>query len=119
MNVSAEALHLTPKVSLGTTEEEDKSTKMNAVAALNRAGYLDISQYPGIDEMLGLPARDMRNMDPALQPAPSASTSQPGAVPGAPGAGPLGPPPPAPAGARPTAPAGARAARVRANGRAA
>lgn len=120
MNIGDDALHLTPFVSLGTTEEEDKSPKMNAVAALQRSGYLDMSQYPGIDEILGLPARDMRNVDPATMPAPSGSTSQPGAVPPpAPGAGAVGPQPARPAGARPAAPAGARAARVRTNGQAA
>jgi hypothetical protein len=53
------AIPLTPIPSLGTTERRDVPALMNAVAALQRAGYPHPSQYQAIDELLGLPARDL------------------------------------------------------------
>ncbi len=50
--------HLIPLASLGETEEQDFADKALAVAALQKAGYLHPTQYPGIDEELGLPERD-------------------------------------------------------------
>lgn len=49
---------LTPKVSLGNVEQVDFGTTANAIAALVKARYLDPSQYPAVDELLNLPARD-------------------------------------------------------------
>lgn len=56
-NDGARLLPLTPYASLGETEQQDLAGLMNAVAALNRASYLDPSQYAGIDEQLNLPPR--------------------------------------------------------------
>lgn len=53
------AARLTPKASLGTTEEQDLVPMMNAVAALYSAGYIDPSQQPGLDDTMGLPVRDL------------------------------------------------------------
>lgn len=52
------ALALTPNVSLGNVEQQDFGTTANAIAALAKASYLDASQFPKVDEMLGLPVRD-------------------------------------------------------------
>jgi hypothetical protein len=63
------AVKLTPLPSLGVTEQRDLPAMMNAVANLQRAGYLHDSQYQGIDEDLNLPARDL-TAEPAPVPAP-------------------------------------------------
>lgn len=46
-----------PIVSLGGVEAEDRTPAWSAAAALERAGYLDPSQYPELDGSLGLPVR--------------------------------------------------------------
>lgn len=111
-NVGENMEHLIPRPSLGLTEEEDKAPKMNAVAALERAGYLHPSQYPGIDESLGLPARDLSltyavDVPSPGQPPADGDPGDPGAsrpdsqVPDAPAGGRAGlPPAPAPSPAR-------------------
>jgi hypothetical protein len=53
------AQSMTPTVSLGETEHQDFASDAGAVALLNRAGFLHVSQYAGIDQMLGLPERDL------------------------------------------------------------
>jgi hypothetical protein len=53
------AVKLTPMPSLGVTEQRDLPAMMNAIAALQRAGYLHPSQQAGIDDDLNLPSRDM------------------------------------------------------------
>jgi hypothetical protein len=53
------AASLVPTVSLGSTEEVDRAPMINAIANLQRAAYLHPSQLPQIDDMLGLPVRDL------------------------------------------------------------
>jgi hypothetical protein len=57
-NWGAAAIPLTPKVSLGDTEEQDFATKATAVATLYSSGFLDDSQLPALDGDLKLPPRD-------------------------------------------------------------
>lgn len=72
MNWGEKALPLTPKVSLGSTEAEDFPAVGNTVANLTRFGFLHASQYPGLDQWLGLPARDpdWQQTEPAPASAP-------------------------------------------------
>jgi hypothetical protein len=66
-----------PIVALGGVESEDRTPAWNAAANLERAGYLDSSQYPALDAQLGIPqrtpeeveARRDRRAAPAPQPA--------------------------------------------------
>lgn len=51
-------MRLAPKIGLGSVEEQDRTPLMNAVAALDRVGYLDPTQYAEIDRLLNLPQRD-------------------------------------------------------------
>lgn len=57
LNFGERAMRLLPKVSLSDTETQDFPQRATAVAALDKAGYLDESQLPGVDASLGLPAR--------------------------------------------------------------
>lgn len=61
------ALPLVPRAQLGDTEGHDFAPVATAVAALERAGYLHPSQYPGVDEMLSLPARDPESITAAIE----------------------------------------------------
>jgi phage gp29-like protein len=56
-NFGPDALALLPVVHLAKTEQQDFATDANAVAQLERAGYLAPSQKPQIDARLGLPVR--------------------------------------------------------------
>lgn len=59
LNFGAQAAQeLCPKISLGNTEQQDWASRANGIAALATAKYLDPSQFPEIDTMLDLPARD-------------------------------------------------------------
>jgi hypothetical protein len=61
---------LTPKVSLGSVEQHDFAAYATAIAALAKSGYLDASQYAGIDEKLNLPPRaEAADAGPATDPA--------------------------------------------------
>jgi uncharacterized protein DUF935 len=51
------ARQLTPTCSLGAVEQQDFSKVATAISLLARAGYLDPSQFAGIDVMLSLPER--------------------------------------------------------------
>lgn len=48
---------LCPTCALGDTEHQDWAAEATAVAQLARAGYIDPSQFAGIDARLGLPER--------------------------------------------------------------
>lgn len=91
------AANLTPKVSLGTTEERDLAPMMTAVAQLMTSGYIHPSQMPEIDDELGLPVRDL-SQDPEVvtngEQAPPAAPGQPAPNP-APAAKPVPQGPPA------------------------
>jgi hypothetical protein len=56
-NWGDQAIHLTPVVTLGTTEAPDLAKMMTAIALLWQAGYPSKSQVPALDQMLNLPAR--------------------------------------------------------------
>ena len=56
----ADSAHLAPTFSLGETESQDVAGLMNAVSNLMRSGYLDDSQLTGMDQMIGIPIRDMQ-----------------------------------------------------------
>lgn len=57
LNWGEAALPLAPIATLGAVEEEDRTPRMNAVAALERAGWFTPSQRPEVDRLLGLPQR--------------------------------------------------------------
>jgi hypothetical protein len=80
-NYGRDTLELTPIVTLGTTERQDQAQIMTAVAALMRAAYLHPSQLRAVDELLGLPVRDL-TQNPLPQAAPAAAPGEPSAVPG-------------------------------------
>jgi hypothetical protein len=74
-----------PVVSLGGVEAEDRTPAWNAAAALERAGYLDPSQYATLDADLGLPVRtpeevELRRTRKAAPPVPPVAppTQRPG-----------------------------------------
>jgi hypothetical protein len=74
-----------PVVSLGGVEAEDRTPAWTAAAALERAGYLDPSQYPELDGSLGLPVRtpeevELRRTRKAAPPVPPVAdpTQRPG-----------------------------------------
>lgn len=75
-NLGEAALPLVPQLSLGETQEQDFAAAATAISALQTAGYLDISQYPGLDEILNLPERAsgwekrMADAQAAAQPTP-------------------------------------------------
>lgn len=80
-NYGPDARRLAPILSLGETEQTDLTPLMNAVAALERVGYLDPSQLPDLDIQLGLAARTPEEMkrreDKASTPPPVAPAMQP------------------------------------------
>ena len=82
-NWGEQAAALAPLVALGSVEEEDMTPRWTAVAALERAGFIDPSQYGPLDAQLGLPPRSpediARRQERASQPPPVAP------VPGQPG----------------------------------
>lgn len=75
----ARAAMLTPVLSFGETEQVDVTPMMQAVAALERVGYLDPSQLPELDVQLGLTPRSAdelaqrseRRAAPTPPPAPA------------------------------------------------
>lgn len=66
-NYGPKARALTPVARLGAEQSPDLAGLMDAIANLASANYLDVSQYPAIDAMLGLPPRrddpDARTME--------------------------------------------------------
>ena len=60
---------LTPRCALGSADVPDLSALMDGIASLASANYLDVSQYPGVDQMLGLPARAVTD-DPDARTGP-------------------------------------------------
>lgn len=97
-NWGDQALHLVPQTSLGSTEAQDVAPLMNAVAALERAGYLHPSQYADVDDMLNLPERDLSWQPPADAYVVPVETPQAQQLPASQGAGllPAAPSPAAP-----------------------
>lgn len=75
-NFGQKKLALLPRVQLGHVEEHDFSATATGVAALESSGYLGESQKPGIDEMLGLPRRDVEADAVAAQTALQAAAAQ-------------------------------------------
>jgi phage gp29-like protein len=53
------ARRFAPKVDFSEGAAQDFAQDANAIAALQTAGYLHISQYQGIDSKLDLPPRDL------------------------------------------------------------
>lgn len=68
------ARQLTPMVSLGEVEQWDFAKMATAIAALAKAGYLDMSQFPGTDKMLNLPPRAAQ---PTTPPEPQGDGGEP------------------------------------------
>jgi hypothetical protein len=62
------AQRLTPVPTLGTTERHDVVALMNAAANLARAKYFHPSQLAAVDELLGVPVRDL-TQDAGAEPA--------------------------------------------------
>lgn len=90
-NWGEKALSLVPQVTLGTTEEQDRSP---LITAMSTVGYVvHPSQFAAIDEDLGLPVRDLTEDEPLadgtggnVPPAP-ANAGQPGGGQGSPPSG--------------------------------
>lgn len=90
-NWGEKALSLVPQVTLGTTEEQDRSP---LIQAMSTVGYtVHPSQFPTIDEDLGLPVRDLTEDEtvqggPAgnVPPAPGGTGQPGGPAPGKPAA---------------------------------
>ena len=61
------AREFTPRLSLREVARPDFEAEGNTVAALQQSGYLHPSQYPELDERLGLPERDMNAVMEELQ----------------------------------------------------
>jgi hypothetical protein len=91
LNWGVAALPLTPVPTLGAVEEEDRTPRMTAVAALERAGWFAPSQRPEVDRLLGLPVRlpaetaleTERHQAPPVPPSAPSAPSGPGAGDGA------------------------------------
>jgi len=74
-----------PIVSIGGVEAEDRTASWTAIAALERSGYLDPSQYAALDAASGLPvrspdevaARQARRAAPPSAPAIPPSPEEP------------------------------------------
>jgi hypothetical protein len=66
-NFGPEAVALTPTASLGDTAEEDFAGQATAIAALETSGYLDPTQYAGLDARLGLPKRAPESIQQAIE----------------------------------------------------
>jgi hypothetical protein len=100
-----EARTLTPRATLGSTEQRQVPALMAAVAQLFASGYFTDDQLPEIDTRLGFPVRLIQAPvePPVPEPAPApAPTGGPGAPEPAPAPAPGAPAPtpaPAPAGA--------------------
>lgn len=67
-NYGDAALPLVPRASFGEVEQTDLPGLARAVADLARAQFIHPSQYAGLDEMLGLPPRDLDSAVPAAPP---------------------------------------------------
>jgi phage gp29-like protein len=66
-NYGDDGERLCPVVALGETEHQDFANNATAIAQLMRAGYFDVSQYEGIDNMLALPPRDAAHWAAVLE----------------------------------------------------
>lgn len=77
-NFGDTAAQLTPKVSLGEVDQEDRAT---LISAFGSVGYtLHSSQLAGVDRQVNAPARDL-SVDPQPVPAPAPAPAAPGATP--------------------------------------
>lgn len=56
-NWGDQAIHLTPNITMGSSETQDLASLMAAVARLFTSGYVAKSQLPSIDSLLNLPER--------------------------------------------------------------
>lgn len=54
---------LTPEISLGDVEHEDRQVMANAVASLEQSGFIAPSQRRALDSMLGFPVRTEQEAD--------------------------------------------------------
>ncbi|MGH9821719.1 MAG: phage portal protein family protein [Blastocatellia bacterium] len=63
VNFGDEYLHLVPAAAMGKTEKRNFADDATAVAALQTSGYLDPSQHPALDQMMGLPKRTPQDPD--------------------------------------------------------
>jgi len=75
-NFGDDARTLVPLVSLGETEQKDYAGDATATAALFTSGFISDDQLPGIDTMLGLPARDMEALAVQRQQEQEQATQQ-------------------------------------------
>jgi hypothetical protein len=75
-NYGDAAAALTPLLSLGTVEEQDRSAMWTALAALMGSGFIDASQLPGLDIMAGLPQRVLAEAPPTDTPPEGADNGQ-------------------------------------------
>ena len=65
----------TPRFTLPRVAHQDVTALRTGIAALQNAGYLHRSQYPGIDSELALPARDMAQQEAETAQAQAAAAA--------------------------------------------
>lgn len=88
LNYGEDAVRLTPTCNLGDTAQQNFNQKAMAMARLEASGFIDPSQYRGIDEELGLPVRTQDEVDArtemkkAAAQAIQTANAQPAAAPG-------------------------------------
>lgn len=85
-NYGDAALGLVPNVILDDIKKGDLEKLAAAIGLLERYGYLEPSQMPATDEMMGLPVRTPEELQRRIKrqnapPAPVASAGQPGTTP--------------------------------------
>lgn len=66
-NFGPDLVYLTPDVNLTQTEQHDFAVNAQAVASLQKSGYLHPSQLPQVDSMIGLPPRGPEAIQPTDQ----------------------------------------------------
>jgi hypothetical protein len=81
LNFGPAAAQLVPTITLGQVAQEDRSGLMTAVAALNRTGYFDPSQYAAVDALLSLPARTPEEVQQRTEKAAAPPPAMPGQQP--------------------------------------
>lgn len=75
-NYGDAAAALTPVLSLGTVEEQDRTGMWQALAALVTSGFIDESQKAGLDLMMGLPQRVLAEVPPTDPSAEGATNGE-------------------------------------------
>jgi len=81
-NWGEDKVKLCPRVTLGSTEEQDRPEMVRAIATLFSSGYLHPSQLGATDRILSLPVRDLTGDPAPMQPGLVDPAAKPGGQPG-------------------------------------